>query len=443
MPAALWHAPTADSPVHGAVSVPGSKSLANRALVLAALSEGGSTITGLPLAARDITLMVGALRALGCGIAAADESPAGAAVRVQPGPVTAPAQIDCGLAGTVMRFVPPMAALAEGPVCFDGDPRARERPMSGVIDALRSLGVRIDDGGRAALPFTVLGGGRVAGGPVSIDASGSSQFVTALLLSGARFSNGVEIHHRGGPFPSLPHIEMTCRMLREHGVVVDTDTAERGNACWSVQPGRITALDRAVEPDLSNALPLAAAALVTGGSVLIRDWPAESLQPAEGVVDLLHSLGARTEPTAAGMLVRGTGRVRGISADLRDLGELVPTVAAVCALADSPSRLVGIGHISGHETDRIAALAAQINSLGGDVTADEDGLLIRPRPMHGGTWATYRDHRMATAGAIVGLMVPGLDIEDIATTAKTFAQFPTVWRNLVGPTAATPAGTGG
>ncbi len=430
----MWPAPVATDPVRGTVQVPGSKSVANRALLLSCLADDESTISGLPLQARDIKLMIAALRALGFGIEQLSD-PAKRAVRVTPRPISAPATVACGLAGTVMRFLPPIAGLANGEVRFDGDAEARTRPMTAMLTALTRLGIEIDDGGRGSLPFTVIGHGEVAGGTVDIDSAASSQFVTALLLSGANFSNGVQVRHRGGKVPSLPHIRMTCKMLAQHGVEVSESLQDRHRADWTVMPGPLRALDRVVEPDLSNALPLAVAALVTGGEIVIADWPADNLQPGNEVIELLGQLGATTESVADGLLVRGTGRVRGINLDMRDIGELVPTVAAVCAVADAPSKLTGIGHITGHETDRLAALAAEINGLGGDVSATSDELLINPRPLHGGSWATYRDHRMATAGAIIGLVTPKVLVEDIETTSKTFAEFPQVWRTLVNPAA--------
>ena len=434
MPPEMWSAPVATDPVRGTVQVPGSKSVANRALLLSCLADGESTISGLPLQARDIKLMIAALRALGFGIEQLSD-PAARAVRVTPQPISAPATVECGLAGTVMRFLPPIAGLADGEVRFDGDAEARTRPMTEMLTALTRLGIDIDDGGRGSLPFTVIGHGEVAGGTVDIDSAASSQFVTALLLCGAKFSNGVQVRHRGGKVPSLPHIRMTCQMLAQHGVAVAENLQDRHRADWTVTPGTVQALDRVVEPDLSNALPLAAAAVVTGGEVTIADWPVNSLQPGGEVIELLEQLGATTESVADGLLVRGTGRIRGINLDMRDIGELVPTVAAICALADSPSTLSGIGHIAGHETNRLAALAAEINGLGGDVTATDDELLIKPRPLHSGSWATYRDHRMATAGAIIGLVTPEVLVEDIATTGKTFAEFPQVWETLVNPAA--------
>ncbi|WP_106535681.1 3-phosphoshikimate 1-carboxyvinyltransferase [Haloactinopolyspora alba] len=417
----LWAAPHASGPITATVTVPGSKSLTNRALVLAALASGRSRI-GHPLVARDTALMRRALTGLGARI---DDDEHGWVVT--PGPVRGDADVDCGLAGTVMRFVPPLAALADGEVRFDGDAHARERPMGTVIGALRGLGAAVDDGGRGALPFAVSGTGAVPGGDVTIDASASSQFVSGLLLSGARYDDGVTVHHDGKPVPSLPHIDMTVGMLRDCAVEVDDETANT----WRVRPGPVAALDLDVEPDLSNAAPFLAAALITGGRVHVPRWPAVTTQPGDTLRDLLSRMGADCELDAAGLTVRGDGRVRGIDADLHDVGELTPVLAALAAVADGPSHLRGIAHLRGHETDRLAALTAEINGLGGDVAETDDGLTVRPAPLHGGVFHSYADHRMAQAGAVLGLVVPGVEVEDIATTSKTLPDFPGLWTRIV------------
>jgi 3-phosphoshikimate 1-carboxyvinyltransferase len=416
-----WPAPRATGPVHATVSLPGSKSLTNRALVLAALSDAPSVVRRA-LRSRDTELMARALSVLGAAVDTAGDD-----WHVTPGRLAGPAEVDCGLAGTVMRFVPPVAALADGPVVFDGDPHARTRPMGEVLDALRGLGVSIDDEGRGALPFTVHGSGHVRGGIVTIDASASSQFISALLLAGARYDDGVDVRHDGKPVPSLPHIEMTVDQLRLHGVEVDDSDANR----WRVLPGTVRAVDVGIEPDLSNAAPFLAAALVTGGEVTVRDWPPATNQAGDALRDILTLMGAEVARTDAGLTVRGTGEIRGVDLDLHDIGELTPAVAALCVLADSPSHLRGIAHIRGHETDRISALAREFNRLGGDVSETEDGLGIRPAPLHGGVFGTYADHRIAHAGVIIGLAVDGVQVEDVATTSKTFPGFADAWARLL------------
>lgn len=413
-----WRAPLATGPVRGRVSVPGSKSVTNRALLLAALSGGPAAVSGAP-ATRDTALMVGALRSLGVPIDVDGER-----VTVGGHDGLRGGAVDCGLAGTVMRFVPPAAALADGPVAFDGDPRARERPMGTVLDALRALGARIDGSG---LPFTLHGTGALPGGDVVIDASASSQFVSGLLLSAARFDKGVTVHHDGKPVPSLPHIDMTVAMLRTAGVSVDDSRANT----WHVAPGPVTAREWAVEPDLSNASVFLGAAALTGGSVTVAGWPAGSAQPGAEILSVLAQAGCTVEPGPDGMTVHGPDALSGVDVDLHDASELTPTVAALAALATTPSRIRGVAHIRGHETDRIAALAAEITALGGDVDETDDGLAIRPARLHGGPWGAYADHRMATAGALIGLVVPGVEIDDIGCTDKTIPDFPARWTALL------------
>jgi 3-phosphoshikimate 1-carboxyvinyltransferase len=427
---APWPAPHAAAPVRGRVSVPGSKSVTNRALLLAALSGGRATVSGAP-ASRDTALMVGALRALGVPIEVDGERIGFAGHDGLRGG----GSVDCGLAGTVMRFVPPAAALADGPVTFDGDPRARERPMGTVLDALRALGARIEglpgsaDEVVQSLPFVLHGTGGLPGGDVVIDASASSQFVSGLLLSGARYDKGLTVHHDGKPVPSLPHIEMTVAMLREAGVEVDD--AEPNT--WRVAPGPIAARDWVVEPDLSNAAVFLAAAAVTGGEVTVAGWPAASTQPGVEILSVLEQAGGPVPAGADGMTVHGPDRLAGVDVDLHDASELTPTVAAVAALADGPSRIRGVAHIRGHETDRLAALATELTALGADVTETPDGLEIRPAPLTAGErpWHAYADHRMATAGALVGLVVAGVAVDDIGCTDKTIPDFPARWEALL------------
>jgi 3-phosphoshikimate 1-carboxyvinyltransferase len=428
MPLTNWSAPPAADPVDAVVRLPGSKSMTNRALVLAALATGPGTIVR-PLRSRDTLLMAAALRAVGTGIV---EEPSGE-WRVMPRPLSGPAQVDVGLAGTVMRFLPPVAALAEGPVDVDGDPRARERPMGPIISALRDLGVTVDDQGRDALPFTVRGTGAVAGGAVTIDASGSSQLVSGLLLAAPRFGKGVEVRHVGPPVPSAPHLAMTVRMLREAGVTVET-----GADVWRVAPGPIRPRELVIEPDLSNAAPFLGAALVTGGRVTVPGWPEDTTQAGDALRGLLAEMGAGVGLGPDGLTVRGTGAFRGLDADLHEVGELTPVLAALAALASTPSRLTGIAHLRGHETDRLAALATEINRLGGDVRELDDGLEIRPRPLRGGLFRTYDDHRMVMAAAVLGLAVPGVEVENVATVGKTLPGFTELWGGMLSPTTRTP-----
>ena len=437
MDSGRWLAPAAQGPVRATLRLPGSKSITNRALILAALSQSPSVVRGV-LKARDTSLATAALRALGCDIqeqGAIDEQ--GADVSVHPGAVDpGPAvRVDVGNAGTVMRFLPAVAALTPAAVSFDGDPRARERPVGALLTALRALGVSIDDGGRGALPFTVHGTGSVPGGPVTLDASGSSQLVSGLLLAAPRFEAGVVVQHSGPPVPSLPHIDMTVRMLRGAGAVVETGPGAAGRPdSWRVEPGPLDLGDFTVEPDLSNAGPVLAAALVTGGSVTIRHWPAGSLQAAEAILDVIAAMGGSVTRGAADLTVTGTGVINGIEADLRDIPELCLPLTALAALASGPSVFTGVGHTRAQETDRLAAIAKEINALGGDVTEQPDGLTIRPRPLRvpaGHAFESYDDHRMVMAAAVLGLGLPGIEVLNVATVGKTFPGFTELWAGLV------------
>ncbi|WP_120337935.1 3-phosphoshikimate 1-carboxyvinyltransferase [Cryobacterium soli] len=424
---ALWAAPVATVPLAATLSLPGSKSLTNRELVLSALADSPSLLRA-PLHSRDSDLMVDALRQLGTTIEAVDGAGEyGADLRITPGELFGSTTVDCGLAGTVMRFLPPVAALALGPTTFDGDAGARRRPMSTTITSLRDLGADINDDGRGALPFTVHGTGGLEGGEITIDASSSSQFVSGLLLAAARFRTGLRLRHAGERLPSLPHIEMTIHTLAQRGVTVTSP--EEG--VWLVEPGPIQGAEVDIEPDLSNAAPFLAAALVAGGSVTITGWPTTTTQVGAHLAELLPLFGATVSIDGDRLTVTGTGRITGVDLDLSTGGELAPTLVGLAALADSPSTITGIGHIRHHETDRLAALATEINNLGGHVTELPDGLAIDPRPLHGGTWHSYDDHRMATTGALLGLAVSGVEVEDIGTTAKTLPQFADLWHGLL------------
>ena len=418
-----WQAPTTSSPVHATVTVPGSKSQTNRALVLAALAtpQGTSTISGA-LRSRDTDLMIDAVRTLGVTVDG-DDTELAVSGRIAP---PADARVDCGLAGTVLRFVPPVAALGTEAVVFDGDEQARARPIAPLLDALRGLGVDIDGDG---LPFSVRGTGTLAGGTVEIDASASSQFVSGLLLSGAAFADGLTVVHTGESVPSAPHVAMTVAMLRDAGVDVDDTQANR----WRVAPGPIGVRHWIIEPDLSNAVPFLAAAVVSGGSVRVAGWPEVSTQPADAILAILEKLGSIVRHSSSYLEVKGAKTYGGFNVDLHDVGELAPAVAALAALAapGSVSQLTGIAHLRGHETDRLAALSAEINGLGGQCEETPDGLVITAQPLHGGLWRSYADHRMATAGAIVGLRVAGLEVEDIGTTAKTLPDFPQMWAEML------------
>jgi 3-phosphoshikimate 1-carboxyvinyltransferase len=411
----------AKSAISAQISIPGSKSLTNRELVLSALASGPSEILN-PLDSRDSNLMIQALKQLGSEIESTPNS-----LRITPRPISGPAQIDCGLAGTVMRFVPPVAALAKGEISFDGDVAARSRPMKTTVDSLRALGVEVSGSG---LPFTIHGTGEVVGGELSIDASESSQFVSGLLLVAARFKNGLTLNHTGKTLPSMPHIDMTIDTLAKRGLKV----SKLSETSWQIEPGEISGRTVEIEPDLSNAGPFMAAALVAGGTVTIENWPTSTTQVGNDFVSLLALMGGQVSRNGTGMSVTGTGEINGIEIDLSSAGELTPVIAALAALAKSKSVISGVAHLRGHETDRLKALVDEINSIGGRATETKDGLVVEPADLRGGLWKTYGDHRMATAGAIIGLRVPGIEIEDITVTSKTMPGFELLWNKMLGAT---------
>jgi len=415
-----WPAPGAEK-IRATVSLPGSKSLTNRELVLSAIADEPTELIS-PLVSRDTELMIASLEALGTKF-----TWQGQGLLVRPEMLSGPASIDCGLAGTVMRFVPPLAMLVNREVSFDGDAGARLRPMKTTIESLRALGAEVTSN-TESLPFSVAGKGSVPGGEQTIDASASSQFISGLLLSAARFDQGLTLTHIGQGLPSLPHIEMTLETLRARGVVATAID----NSSWKVQPGAISGGKVVIEPDLSNAGPFLAAAMVTGGTVQIPNWPGTTTQVGDQYRQILTRMGAHIEVTDGVLVISGTEEIQGIDADLSEAGELAPTIAALSALAISPSKLTGIGHLRGHETDRLAALVAEINNLGGNAKELADGIQITPKPLHGGVWHSYHDHRMATSGAIIGLVTKGVEVENIETTAKTMPGFSKMWLEMLG-----------
>ena len=424
----LWPAPfRGDKKVSARVVIPGSKSVTNRALILAAQAKSPSLLKR-PLISRDTELMVAGLRAMGISIKETDW-----AWEITPAPLRGPAKVDVGNAGTVMRFLPPLSALAHGDISFDGDPRSYERPLGPVIAALEDLGIEIEHGGRYSLPMFVKSKGEIPGGALTIDASASSQFLSALLLIAPSTRDGIVATHKGGPLPSMPHIDMTVQMLRDFGAEVTVDKSANS---WSVSAGALHGQDLVIEPDLSNAAPFLSIAMVCGGSITIADWPEVTTQPGDQLREILTAMGATISRGKDGLTITGGESIHGIDIDLHDVGELTPAIAALAALADSPSHLRGIGHLRLHETDRLAALTREINSLGGNVVEDETSLHITPhgamgKGLHGGTFHTYEDHRLATAGAVIGLVIPGVEIENVATTRKTLPDFPGLWQSLV------------
>ncbi len=426
-----WSAPfrsgltAASKPISATVTIPGSKSATNRALILAALATTPSRIRK-PLSSRDTDLMVKGLQSLGCKIEQI-KTDQGFDYQVIPGKLSGPTQIDVGNAGTVMRFLPPIAALATGLIHFDGDERSHQRPIAPVLSALEQLGVSVEHNNKYKLPITINGAGKIKGGTVEIDASASSQFVSALLLVAPATQEGIIIKNIGSSLPSAPHIEMTIQMLEKFGA-----TVQRTTSSWSVKPCQLIGQDLVIEPDLSNAAPFMAAAMICGGSVQVSDWPLSTTQPGDQLRSIFTKMGAKVELNAAGLTITGTGKIDGIDIDLGDVGELTPSIAAVASLATTPSALRGISHLRLHETDRLSALANEINNLGGSVIEGPGDLIIKPGKMNASQiFRSYEDHRMATAGAIIGLAVEGVIVENIETTRKTLSDFPGMWQGML------------
>lgn len=411
-------------------ALPGSKSESNRALILAALADGPSELIGL-LVARDTELMIGALRQLGVQIEHHNHE-GESITRVTPPEQFQPAPqgIDCGLAGTVMRFVPPLAALAGGRTHFFGDERAGARPMAPLLSALRQLGVQID---ADQLPFTIDVAGDLGGPEVTIDSSSSSQFISALLLAGARFPHGLDLRHAGDSVPSLPHIEMTIAMLRERGVHLD-----QPDYChWRVAPGVIRARDERIEPDLTNAAAFLAAGVLSGGAVQVPGWPLMTTQPGALMAEVLHDLGADVRRVGNALRASASGALQGTEVDLHAASELTPVVAALAAFAEGTTTITGVAHIRGHETDRLAAIEDELGSLGVAVAQTADGLVITGAGPQGKglrpsrVLRSYADHRLVHLAALVGLVVPGVELDDVGTVAKTMPDFTDRWAAMI------------
>ena len=418
----MWSAPfRASKPISGVINIPGSKSVTNRALVLSALASSPSTLRR-GLRSRDTDLMIKALSSLGVEIEIEEDR-----WKITPAPLIGPTGIDVGNAGTVMRFLPPLAALAKGLISFDGDPRSHQRPLGPVIKALESLGVSIEHQGRYSLPLVINSAGYINGGEVEIDASASSQFLSSLLLVAPLMKQGLKIKNVGKNLPSKPHIEMTIAMLAQYGAVVDTSIANQ----WSVVPTKLSGVDLVIEPDLSNAAVFMAAPILCGGEVIIKDWPRKTTQPGDQLRQIFSEMGGVIDFVDQGLRVRSSGQIRGIDIDLGDVGELTPVIAALACFANSPSHLRGIGHLRLHETDRLSALKSELTALGAEVIEEESALRIHPKPMKSGVFHTYEDHRLATAGALIGLAVDGVEVENIETTKKTITDFPALWSQLL------------
>ncbi len=415
----LFSTPRANGPIAGKLSIPGSKSLTNREILLSAIANGKS-ILKKPLISRDSELMIAAIESLGAEVVRGQDS-----LQITPATLNKTATIHCGLAGTVMRFVPLLATLNKGRITFEADKEAASRPLEGVFNSLQQLAVEYEKGS-ASFPFTVITSGEVNAEGVTLDASKSSQFVSALMLVAPRFEKGLVITHKGEALPSIPHIEMTIKCLQDRGVKIH----KQSKTSWKVEPAEIQSREITIEPDLSNAGAFLAGVMVTGGELEITDWPKQTTQVGYQYIKLLTQMGASFEFTDDGLKVSSDGVIHGINADLSEAGELTPTIAALAVLADSPSELSGIAHLRGHETDRLKALSTEINRIGGNAQETADGLVITPKELTGGQWLTYHDHRMATTGAIIGLKTP-IQIENIETTAKTMPDFKEMWMEMV------------
>ena len=417
-----WHAPTINGAINSTLEIPGSKSATNRAFVLAALGNKNSIITN-PLFARDTNLMLDALEKLGCNVVKKSNSVEISPMKKDHSEIS----IDVGLAGTVMRFVPPLAALSSGTSHFDGDERARNRPMKTLIESLKKLNVKVIDNHQGKLPFSIISDGQITGGEIEIDASESSQFISALMLVGAKFNNGLTIKHVGQNLPSAPHIEMTIEMLKEVGV----KTNQINTTTWRIDNQNINSKNWVVEPDLSNAGPFLAAAMVTKGEIKINDWPLQTTQAGNSWIEILSLMGANIQLNSKQLILKNDSEIKGINYNLNDVGELTPVLVAISLFANSKSEFTGISHLRGHETDRLAALVENITAIGGDAKETEDGLIINPKQLHGGVWKAFDDHRMATAGAVIGLKVKDIYVDDIATTSKTLPNFEEMWNKMV------------
>ncbi|MAT05574.1 MAG: 3-phosphoshikimate 1-carboxyvinyltransferase [Acidimicrobiaceae bacterium] len=400
------------------VGVPGSKSIANRALVCAALAGGTSTLTNLP-DGDDTSAMAAALRVLDVPITIE----AGRAVveggRLGDGAVT----VHAGLAGTTSRFLLALASLGDAPITIDGDPPLRARPFAPLTDALAQLGVDVEPGERPGhLPVTVTGPPR--SGAVSLRGDVSSQFVSSLMMIGPSVPGGLQITLTS-PLVSVPYVDLTARVMEWFGV----DGVERHGDSIVVPSAGYRAAVVTVEPDASSAsYPLALAA-VCGGRVTVPGLGVGALQGDARFADLLGAMGCAVTRNRTGVTVESGGVLRGIDVDMADISDLVPTMAVVAACASSPTRIRGVGFIRAKESDRLGDLSAELRRLGVDVDAVQDGLDIRPSAatIQGGSVGTHHDHRLAMAFAVLGSRVGGVEVRDPDVVSKSWPGF---WRML-------------
>ena len=416
----------AAGPVVATVSVPGSKSVTNRALVLAALGDG-CTLRGA-LRGDDTEVMIDCLRRLGW-VVDVDWPAERVAVRRPAGAGLVPADaadLFVGNSGTTVRFVAALLALGRGVYRLDGVPRMRQRPIEDLLAALRQLGAdAASDAGTGCPPATIRAGGW-PGGRVRVRAEASSQFLSGLLLA-APFGSGETVIEVDGVLVSEPYVAMTLRMLDRFGLAA----VEEEPGVYRVPGGQRSHLAAyEVEPDASSASYFLAAAAVTGGRMTVAGLGrGDVLQGDVRFADVLGEMGCRVERCDGGLTVHGRP-LRGIDADMNDISDTVMTLGAVACFAAGPTTIRNVAHVRHKETDRLAALATELRRLGAGVEEFADGLRIEPRPLRGAAVATYDDHRMAMSLAVVGLRVPGVVVENPACVAKTYPGFWDDWRKL-------------
>lgn len=410
-----------ERPPNRTVVVPGSKSHTNRALVCAALASGTSTLTGV-LFADDTEAMMQLLGAVGIAIEA-DRAERTVTVTGVDGVVPPHSGVlDARQSGTTSRFALPLLALGRGRYVLDGHEQMRARPFDDLVEALVTLGARVEG---ATLPLTVFGGGRFTGGAVEIPGSVSSQFLSGLLLSAPYAIEPVHVQITG-ELVSKPYVDLTLATMESFGVRVDRDGPRR----FTVPNHGYGAADLAIEPDASAASYFFAAAAITGGRVRVEGLSRSTIQGDLRFVDILEQMGAEVVRSEGATVVRGTGTLRGIDVDMADISDTAQSLAVVAPFADGPVRVTGIGFIRKKETDRIAAVVTELQRLGIEATEDADGFTVYPGFPQPATIETYDDHRMAMSFAVLGLLTPGIEIADPGCVAKTFPDFFTVLDTL-------------
>jgi 3-phosphoshikimate 1-carboxyvinyltransferase len=404
------------APIDAGVAVPGSKSITNRALLIAALAGGRTTLRGA-LHSDDTRYMAGALRALGIAV----EEDADRARFVVDGlggrfPATV-ADLDVGASGTAARFLTAALTLGRGRYTLDGVPRMRERPIQPLLDALHQLGAGARSLHDNGCPPVVVEAAGLAGGTCAVRGDISSQYLSALLMVGPRGAGGLTVRVEG-ELVSRPFVDLTMAVMRHFGAAV---RKEQGR--FLVPPGHYAARDYAIEPDATAASYFFAAAALTGGRVRVEGLGRDSMQGDLAFVDVLGRMGCAVERGERSVTVSGPSRLAGIDVDLGAISDTAQTLAALAPFAAGPVTLRNLAHTRHQETDRLAAVAIELRRLGGRVDERPDGLTIHPAELHGGTVQTYGDHRMAMSFALLGLRVPGIRIADPGCVAKTFPDY--------------------